>query len=619
MKKGLSTLLTAGLLSLFSAQNILQHVEPMFWWKGMKNPELQIMLYGKDIANNTITLSDNVPVENITKVDNPNYVFVTINTTQVPGSKFKIQVKNKKKVVGSYTYELKDREAGSAERDSYSSKDVIYLLMPDRFANGNPKNDSTKDTFEKADLNNPNGRHGGDLAGIIDHLDYLQDLGVTAVWSTPLLEDNEPQGSYHGYAVSDLYKIDPRFGSNADYKNLADQLHQRKMKLIMDYVTNHWGSQSWIIKDLPSKDWIHYWPNGKNGFVRSSYQITTQFDPYVAQVDKDLADDGWFDTSMPDMNQKNPLVLNYMIQNAIWWIEYAGLDGFRVDTYPYNDKQGIAKWTKAITEEYPNFNIVGEVWLHNQAQIAYWQKDSKVGAIENYNSHLPSVMDFTLQDAISAGLREPAGWNTGAMRFYDNFVNDFLYPDPKNILVFMENHDTDRFNQLYPEVSDYKLALTLIATTRGIPQILYGSEIGMAGDKSKGDGYIRQDFPGGWPGDKSDAFISTGRTEKQNEYFDFTKKILNWRKGNEVISDGKMLQYLPENNIYVYFRYNDHKRVMVILNLDKNDHTLVLGRFSQGIQQFKQGKDVLSGKTFDLKSPQPLLVPAKTSFVLELQ
>ncbi|MCU7613377.1 glycoside hydrolase family 13 protein [Chryseobacterium sp. GMJ5] len=615
MKK-IYTILSLSVAAIAFSQKPLDKIEPAFWWKGMKNPELQILVYGKDIANNEIELSDGIQIKNIQKVENPNYVFVTINTKEIGVSKFKINIKKGNKNIDSYTYELKQREANSANRSSFTSKDVMYLLMPDRFANGNPSNDNTNDTAEKSDRKNPGGRHGGDIEGIIKNLDYLKEMGVTALWNTPLLEDNEPAYSYHGYAQSDYYKIDPRYGTNEDYKRLAGELHQRDMKLIMDYVTNHWGSQSWLIKDMPSKDWIHYWKDGEKGFKRSNYRMTAQFDTNAAKIDAENCMDGWFDTTMPDMNQSNPLVVNYMAQNAIWWTEYAGLDGLRVDTYSYNDKKGIAEWTKRITDEYPNLNIVGEVWMHDQAQMSYWQKDSKISAIENYNSYLPSVMDFTLHDAIGQVFKENSGWDSGMQRVYDNFANDFLYPNINNILVFAENHDTQRFNQSYPKIEDYRLAMSLILTVRGIPQLYYGSEIGMAGDKGKGDGDIRRDFPGGWKGDSNNAFVKSGRTETQNQYFDFTKKLLNWRKSKEVIHTGKTLHYVPDNNVYVYFRYNDTERVMTIINNNPEAQVLNLKRFSEGLKSFTKGKDIISDKEISLENT--LSVPAKTAWIIEL-
>lgn len=602
--------------TLFYSQ--VQKVEPAFWWSGMKNPELQLLVYGKDIQNLQPEFSGGIKIKEVKKVENPNYLFVTIDTNGVQPQKAKLNFKNGNKTVKTIHYEFKQRQQNSANRDSYTSSDVMYLIMPDRFANGNPKNDSTPDTAEKSDRSQSGGRHGGDIAGIVKNLDYLQELGITTLWNTPLLEDNEPGFSYHGYAQSDYYKIDPRYGSNADYKNLADELHKRKMKLVMDYVTNHWGSKSWIIKDLPAKDWIHYWEGQENGFQRSNYRMTTQFDTNAAKVDEAACMDGWFDTTMPDMNQSNPMVVTYMAQNAIWWIEYAGLDGFRVDTYSYNDKKGIADWTKKITDEYPKFNIVGEVWMHDQAQMSYWQKDSKIAAIEGYNSYLPSVMDFTLHDALGQVFREDSGWDSGMQRVYDNFANDFLYPDINNILVFAENHDTNRFNQIYPKIEDYKLAMSLILTVRGIPQLYYGSEIGMAGDKNNGgDGEIRKDFPGGWIGDANNAFTKSGRTKKQNEYFDFTKKLLDWRKGNEAVHKGKTLHYIPNNNVYVYFRYTDNKRVMVVINNNKENQNLDLKRFSEGLKNFTKGKDIISDKDFDLKTN--LSIPSKSSLILELK
>ena len=384
-------------LSAFAPAQI-QKVEPAFWWKGMKNPDLQILVYGKGISKYDVQLSDEVKIKNLTKTENPNYVFITVNTNEINSSSFKINFKKGDKLVDSYSYELKARKSNSADRNSFSSKDVMYLLMPDRFANGDSSNDSQPNLTEKANRNLRSGRHGGDLRGIINHLNYLQNLGVTAVWLTPANEDNEKRASYHGYAQTDLYKIDGRYGTNEEYLELSRDLQKRGMMLIQDYVTNHWGISHWMIQDLPTKDWIHQFKDGegKYGFKRSNYRITSQFDTNVAEIDKDEALNGWFDTTMPDLNQSNPLVLKYLTQNAIWWIEYAELGGLRVDTYPYNDKIAMAKWAKAITDEYPNFNIVGEAWMYNPAHISFWQKDSKIAEIENYNSYLPSVMDFNL-------------------------------------------------------------------------------------------------------------------------------------------------------------------------------------------------------------------------------
>lgn len=602
------------LITSFSFAQI-DKVEPPFWWSDMNHSDVQIMFYGKNIAQNEVSVSNGITIKSIQKTENPNYIFVTIDTKNVATQDFVFTFKNKKK---SFTqnYSLKSRKQNSRLRKGFDSSDMIYLIMSDRFANGNPNNDSTPETIEKLDRTKIDGRHGGDIEGIIQHLDYIKELGATAVWPTPLCEDNDERGSYHTYGQSDVYKIDSRFGTNEDYVRLSAELHKRGMKNIMDYVTNHWGYKHWMMNDLPTYDWLHQFP----GYAQTNYRMTTQFDTNASNTDSKMCMDGWFVKSMPDLNQSNPLVLNYLIQNAIWWIEYADLDGFRVDTYSYCDKEGISKWTKAITEEYPYFNIVGEVWYHDQAQMAYWQKDSKVGAIENYNSNLPSVMDFTLHDAINGGVfnEDKANWNTGMIKIYENFTNDFLYPNINNMLVFAENHDTDRFNNIYKnDFNKYKMAMTLIATIRGIPEIYYGSEIGMAGSKNTGDGDIRRDFPGGWNGDSNNAFAASGRTAEQQKFHDFTTKLFNWRKTKEVIHTGKMMHYIPENNVYVYFRYNDKESVMVVINNDTDKHKMKMEHFKESIKNYQTGKDALTGKQINLKDD--LDVEGKATLILELK
>ena len=601
------------------SQKPLEKVEPAFWWKGMKNPELQILVYGKDVANHQIELSDGVKVKNIQKTDNPNYAFVTVNTNEINVPKFTINIKNGQQNLGSYPYELKQRNPGSADRESFTSKDVMYLIMPDRFANGDETNDSQPHLTEKADRKLPNGRHGGDLKGIIKNIDYIQNLGATAVWLTPVNEDNEKVYSYHGYAQTDLYKIDGRFGTNEEYRELSRELNKRKMMLVMDYVTNHWGVSHWMIKDLPTKDWIHWFSDGENGFKRSNYKTTTQFDTNASEIDKRYALNGWFDKTMPDLNQKNPLVLKYLTQNAIWWIEYAELGGFRVDTYPYNDKEAMAAWAKAITDEYPKFNIVGESWLYTAGQISAWQKNSKTGEAAGYNSNLPSVMDFMLFSDMPKAFKEKENWDSGMIKLYNSFTSDFLYPDINNILVFFENHDTERWNEIFKgDPKTYKMALALISTTRGIPQIYYGSEIGMRGDKKKGgDADIRRDFPGGWKSDKQNAFNPSEQTSEQKEFYQFTQKLLNWRKGKEVIHTGKTKNYVPKDGVFTYFRYNDKESVMVIINNNKKDQTVDLKYFEESLKGFSKGKEIISGMELNLK--QTTTIPAKTSFIIELE
>lgn len=590
----------------------IDRVEPPNWWSEMQRSELQIVLYGEKLARYEIQAPDLI-LKNVIRTENPNYLFVTVDTRDVKAGTYRIHLLENKQIVHTIDYQFLEREDGSALRKGFDSSDLIYLLMPDRFANGDLSNDSHPEMQEKANRDHQGGRHGGDIQGIIDHLDYIAQLGATAIWSTPMCADDDEQYSYHTYAQSDVYRIDPRYGSNADYRRLSDELRKRDMGLIMDYVTNHWGLHHWMIRDLPTYDWIHQFP----GYGQTNYRMQTQMDPNASEIDLRYCADGWFVSSMPDLNQSNPLVLNYLIQNAIWWIEYAGLSGLRVDTYSYNDKEAIARWTKAIMDEYPHFNMMGEVWMHDQAQISYWQKDSPIGAIQSYNSHMPTVMDFTLHDAILSAFRETnPSWDRGMIQVYENFVNDFLYADIYNLLVFAENHDTPRINELYPDYEDYMLIMTLIATTRGIPQIYYGTEIGMKGDKGAGDGDIRRDFPGGWPGDENNAFLASGRTPDQSKYFDFTSKLFNWRKNTPVIHTGKMTQYIPEHEVYVFFRYDDQNKVMVVLNNSPENRTLNLDRFRENIGNHSSGVDVLSGARYDLT--ESLTVSSKSALILEL-
>lgn len=607
--------LTLSLLFTFLAYaQGFKHVEPSNWWVGMEHHRVQVLLHGQEIAKYKVEVSGLTILEEI-RTENPNYIFVTLETKDKDAGTYPIRLFDKKKEVASHNFVLLERKAQSRYRNSFTSSDVVYLLMPDRFANGDPSNDSAPGMQELANPGLPGGRHGGDLKGVNDRLQYIKELGATTLWMTPFLEDNEPSYSYHGYAQSDLYKVDPRYGSNDSFKALVANAHQLGLKVIKDEVPNHWSSKHWMIQDLPTSTWVHQFEQ----FTRSSYRTTTQFDPYASKADQKASADGWFDTTMPDMNQNNPLLLTYLIQNTIWWIEYADLDGLRVDTYSYNDKEAIAAWTKAIMNEYPNLNIVGEVWMHDQAQMSFWQKDSPIGALQSFNSYMPSVMDFTLHDAmLQAWGEKEQGWDQGMVRFYENFTQDYLYANPQNLLVFMENHDTQRFNESYPDLANYKMALTLIATTRGIPQIYYGSEIGMRGSKAVGDADIRRDFFKG--------ATAQERTPDQEAYFQYTKNLLNWRKGQKVIHEGKLLQYVPQNNVYVYFRYlspeqaggKEAEVLMVILNNSQKEEELSWSRFSEGLHGFEFGKDVLSNQTFDFEQKTGK-IPAKTSYIIKLQ
>jgi len=602
-------------LALYSANYTIEKLEPSFWWVGMKNPEVQLLVYGPAISDTKPQISYNgVTISNIQLTSNPNYLFVTlrINENTIPG-KFNITFSKDKKVVTSYEYQLLPRKNGSAMRESYTNADVIYLIMPDRFSNGNPGNDSHASVFEKANRSDANGRHGGDIQGIINNLDYLHNLGVTTIWNTPVQEDNMQTYSYHTYAITDYYKIDPRYGTNEDYRKLADELHKRDMKLIMDLVPNHCGLNHWWMKDLPSSDWVHQFPK----FTRSNYHISAVTDPYASAYDKKINAEGWFDTSMPDLNQGNPLLLNYLSQNVIWWIEFAGLDGLRVDTYPYNDVNQAAKWLTSILDEYPKLNVVGECWQHSAAEIAYWQTDANNA--DGFDSKLPAVMDFALTDAIHAAFNEEDGWNQGLAKLYFSVGMDYVYPNPNNLMIFGDNHDMTRItNILGNDIKKYKMTMAFLLTMRGFPQLYYGTEIMMTGDKGKGDGDLRKDFPGGWPGDTQNAFTSQGRNVNENDAFNFTSKLLNWRKQNPVIHTGKFLHFIPQDNCYVYFRYNDQKTVMVVLNNHNSEtKTIDTNRFSEIMKGYNSGFEIISGK--NISSLTSIEIAPKSAMIIELK
>ena len=608
MKELISFLLL--FFSLFTQAQV-DRIEPPFWWEGMKNSTIQLMLYGKDIADYSLKIPAIEKIE-VHRVENPNYLFVDLDLSDQQHGIVEINLLKKGKVQSTIQYEIKIREQ-RPNLDSFSAADVIYLLVPDRFANGDPSNDAHRSVKEQPNRNDKDGRHGGDIKGIINHLDYLEDLGVSALWSTPLCEDNDPRVSYHTYAQSDVYRIDPRFGTNEDYRLLADGLHQRKMKLIMDYVTNHWGIEHWMVKDLPTSDWIHQFEI----YTNTNHRKEIHSDPYATVIDRKELLEGWFVPTMADLNQNNPYLLNYLIQNAIWWIEFAQIDGFRVDTYPYNNPRPMTLWLEAIRIEYPDFNIVGEGWMHNSIHLSYWQEKSPIAAIQGFDSKLPSVMDFTLNDALVKTFNEKnAYWEHGTTRLYKNLQNDFLYPDINNVIIFAENHDTNRINDFYPEFKNYKQMLSVLMTLRGIPQIYYGSEIGMTGKKEVGDGDIRRDFPGGWSSDEQTAFNQEGRTPKQNQYFDFSKKLIQWRKTNPAVHFGKTLHYIPHEDVYVYFRYTEEKRVMVVVNNNLGNQNLQLSRYSEGIAGNTKALDVISGKSFSL--PKVLEVAAETTLIFEL-
>ena len=594
-----------------SAQAI--KVEPPFWWEDMHNSSLMITLYGDDLANYDVK-SKSLKITDVVRLESNNYLFVYVDLSSTNAGEYNLTLQHKTKKSITVPYSLKDRRVDSAMREGYNSSDFIYLIMPDRFANGNPSNDAHPKLADKPNRDDPWARHGGDLQGIIDHLDYIESLGVTAIWNTPVVEDNDPKGSYHMYAASDVYQIDRRFGSNEIFKKLATEMRKRDMKLIMDYVVNHWSLQHYMVKDLPASDWINQWDN----FTRSSHAKEIFTDPYAAKIDTKEMVNGWFVETMPDLNQKQPQLLKYLTQNAIWWIEYADLSGLRVDTYPYNNRDEVTQWSKAIMDEYPNFSIVAESWVMNPVHLSYWQKDSPIAALSGFNSHVTHVKDFALYNAVHEAFNgDTPWWDQKMNKIYKVFQNDFLYNNPNNLMVFLENHDTTRINEITPDFGDFKIVTTLMATVRGVPQTYYGTEIGMQGLKENGDADLRRDFPGGWQEDKRSAFTASGRTETENIYYDFTSKLFNWRKNEPVIHYGNTMHYSPKNEVYAYFRYTKDKTIMVVLNANDEDQTLDMKRFNQRIGSAKMGKDVFSKTAISLI--KPITISAKSIKIISFK
>lgn len=596
------TLYTILLLIYISIQSILafdvQKVDPAFWWSGMKNNELQVLLYGDDISSSDVTITaKTATIKEIVRLENKNYLILYLDLSKSQPEKFDIILKQGKKSK-SIPYELKQRQEGSSERKGFSSSDVLYLIMPDRFANGDPSNDVVKGMkYQTVDRNILDARHGGDIKGIENSLNYLHDLGVTAVWLNPIQENDMTGGSYHGYAITDYYNVDRRFGTNDDFIRMVDKAHDKGLKIVMDMIFNHCGNEHFFFTDKPSKDWFNFQEN----FVQTSFKTAPQFDPYTSKYDFDKAVDGWFVEPMPDLNHRNRHVARYLIQNSIWWIEYAGIDGIRQDTHPYADFDMMAQWCKEVNEEYPDFNIVGETWLNSNVGISFWQKNSKMSYPRN--SNLKSVMDFPLMSIMGSAFdQETNEWDQGLSRIHDYLSQDIIYPDPQNLLIFLDNHDTDRFYRSDDQTDNfdrYKQALTFLLTTRGIPELYYGTEIQMSGNKSKGDGAIRQNFPGGWPNDSRNAFNKEGRTEKENRIFDFTRKLLNWRKENEVIAKGSLKHFSIRNGIYVYERKLENKSVVVMMNGSDQKQNLDLAPYREVLPK-NQTKDVLSEKIIHL-------------------
>ena len=610
-------MLVALLISLSAGHLLaqkLERIEPMFWFIGMNNPELQLIVHGENIAASAVTLTyPGVKLAKVNKVENPNYLFLdlTISSTAKAG-KFPINFTVNGKKIFSYPYELKSRDKSATRIQGVTQKDFIYLLMPDRFSNGDKSNDVVKGLAETT-LNRDSMyyRHGGDIQGVINHLDYLKDLGITTVWMTPEIENDMQKASYHGYAVTDHYKIDPRYGTNELFKKYVETAHAKGMKVIKDIVHNHIGTGHWFFKDLPMKSWVHQWPT----YTQTSYRDQAVMDTHASQADRKKMLDGWFVPSMPDLDQQNPYVQNYLTQNHIWWIEYAGIDGLRLDTYPYNDPAYMADWALKLKAEFPNLSIFGETFVSGVPNQAYFTEGNTVN--RGFNTHLPGITDMAVKDGIYETLNGKNGWTDGVNRLYDVIAHDFLYKDPTQNCIALDNHDMSRFYSVVNEdFEKYKMGMALLLTMRGIPQMYYGTEILMK-NFSNPDGLVRADFPGGWQGDKKDKFIAKGRTNKENDAFNFVRTLANYRKNSVPLQSGKLMQFVPEDDIYVYFRYNESIKgtVMVIVNNAEKEKTLKTDRFAERTLGTTSAKNIITNETISFNQ---IKVPAKTTLVLEL-
>ena len=597
-------------------QYTIERIEPGFWWKGMRNRELQIMIYGENVGELTpgVKKYEGISIKKTALVENKNdlCIYLDIEKEVTPGE-FTIQFKNNEnRVIESIDYKLLPREKGAALRKGYNRSDVMCLITPDRFANGDTSNDNIKGMADRINRSDKCGRHGGDIRGIINSLDYIADIGFTAIWLNPVLENNQPKASYHGYSTTDFYKGDPRFGTNSEYKELCDRARDKGIKIIMDMIVNHCGSGHWWMDDLPCNDWI----NNPNDHFITNHRRTTLRDPYASNYDLKHFTDGWFVSTMPDLNQRNPLLADYLIQNTLWWIEYLGLAGIRMDTYGYSGAEFMKEWTCAVMNEYPNFNICGEEMSLNPAVLAYWQKGKENP--DGYSSCLPGLLDFPLQHALKNALTEQETWNTGMIKLYEMLSNDFLYADPFKHVIFPDNHDMSRiFTQLNEDIGLFKLAMTFFATMRGTPQFYYGTEILMSNTGDNSHGNIRSDFPGGWEGDKVNAFTDKGLTKEQKEVRSFIKKLLNWRKRATAIHDGKLIHFVPVNGVYTYFRFNDEMKVMVVLNKTASRQNVDLTQFSELLIKGTIAKNIITGKKITLNNN--LTVDPKQPLILEIK
>lgn len=594
----------------------VERIEPPHWWVGFERAELQLLLYGKNLQQYQVSLEhEGVELVKVHKAQSPNYLFLDLQISpqaQAGELRFELRpTKGRKRVL---KYSLLPRALSKESYRGFDSSDAVYLITPDRFANANPQNDQVKGMREQGvDRSADYARHGGDIAGIQQHLDYIQDMGFTALWSSPLLENDMPEQSYHGYAITDYYGVDPRFGTLEEYTSLARESRERGIKLIMDQVANHCGRHHWWMNDLPFSDWVNHQARFEKGesLPNSNHRRTVHQDLYASEIDSKGMTEGWFVDAMPDLNQRNPYLAEYLIQNSIWWIETLQLGGIRQDTYPYPDKQFMSEWAGRIRQEYPSFSIVGEEWSYNPLLVGYWQEGAKNK--DGYQSNLPSSMDFPLQKALREALTEPENWDKGLIKLYEGLANDFYYPDPQKLFLFADNHDMDRIaTQLKEDPALVRMAMAFLLVSPRIPQIYYGTEILMQNSAKPGDhGLIRTDFPGGWEGDAQNAYTGQGLTDEQLAMQAFLKNLLQFRKSSKTIHTGKTKHFSPEEGTYVLFRYTEEETLMLVLNKNQNSHGLKIARFAEMGIAAGTYTDVLSGQTQQVE--RTLTLPPKSA------
>ncbi|NNL09728.1 MAG: glycoside hydrolase family 13 protein [Croceitalea sp.] len=625
IRLGCQLLLVGAFLFANGLNGQIARIEPPNWWVGMKNTNLQLLVHGQNIANHSVSINSenqkSIELIGVQKADSLNYLFLDIDISNtVEPVTFTLVLTNDKGAVSEWPYELRARNQNKADFKGFDASDVVYLITPDRFANGNTSNDTYKNLAETTiDRSHNYKRHGGDIQGIIDHLDYISGMGFTALWSSPLLINDMPEQSYHGYAITDFYEVDPRFGTLDEYKLLAKECNELGIKLIMDQVANHCGLEHWWMKDLPFNDWINFQKSyvANEPIINTNHRRTVNQDPYASEKDSELMEKGWFVPAMPDLNQQNPFLANYIIQNSIWWIETLKLGGIRQDTYPYPNKEFMAAWAKAIIDEYPNFNIVGEEWSYNPLLVGYWQNNTTNK--DSYKSYLPSTMDFPLQKALIEALTEEENWNSGLIKLYEALANDFNYSNPESILMFGDNHDMDRlYTQLGENLSLTKMALGFILTAPRIPQIYYGTEVLLQNTAKPGDhGLIRTDFPGGWKTDEVSAFTSKGLSVKQAEMQFYLKTLLQFRKKAAVLHSGITKHFAPKDGVYVMFRYTDNDMVMLIINKNNKSLNLDLKRFEEmnighmELINIPNGKIIQTGTSINLPPNEVMLLTKK--------